>query len=98
MKQEIKTEEQQGAPDQKAEAHPSHYEPAKQDLKSERELRRDEARASSEDETKQQSGANGDATKAAHDSRRAQPPEDFTGLEISHASESAGGLPAIMSA
>ncbi len=34
-------------------------------------------------------------TNAAH---RAQPPEDFTGLEVSAASESAGGLPAIMSA
>ncbi|HJR05996.1 MAG TPA: FdhF/YdeP family oxidoreductase [Pyrinomonadaceae bacterium] len=98
MKQEIKTQEQQGAPDQKVEAHPSHYEPAKQDLKSERELRRDEAVASSEDETKHHTHADGDASKAAHDSRRAQPPEDFTGIEISHASETAGGMPAIISA
>ncbi|HLL71577.1 MAG TPA: molybdopterin-dependent oxidoreductase, partial [Pyrinomonadaceae bacterium] len=100
MKQEIKTQEQQqqGAPDQKAEAHPSHYEPAKQDLKTERELRRDEAMASSGDESKQLADADGNATRAVHDSRRAQPPEDFTGIEISRASESAGGLPAIMSA
>jgi molybdopterin-dependent oxidoreductase alpha subunit len=98
MKREIKTQEQQGAPDQKAEAHPSHYEPAKQDLKTERELRREEARASSVDETKQQIDSDGDATKAAHNSRRAQPPEDFTGIKISHASETAGGVPAIVSA
>jgi hypothetical protein len=41
-KQESKSQgqqQQQGAPDQKSEAHPSHYEPAKQDLKTERELR-----------------------------------------------------------
>ncbi|HYO99862.1 MAG TPA: FdhF/YdeP family oxidoreductase [Pyrinomonadaceae bacterium] len=98
MKQELNIQEQQGAPDQKAESHPSHYEPAKQDLKTERELRHDEATASSADETKQLTDRDGIATKAAHDSRRAQPPEDFTGVEISPASESAGGLPAIVSA
>jgi len=102
-KQEIKTRgQQQGAPDQKAEAHPSHYEPAKQDLKTERELRAEaiasSATASSADESQPQADAAGGASGNGDDSRRAQPPEDFTGITISPASESAGGLPAIMSA
>ncbi|MDQ1612876.1 MAG: hypothetical protein QOG00_2807 [Pyrinomonadaceae bacterium] len=104
MKQELKTQEQQGAPDQQAEAHPSHYEPAKQDLKTERELRRGEAIASSKNERSpeigkvQQRDAESSSTDTAAGSRRAQPPEDFTGIKISPASESAGGLPAIVSA
>ncbi|HEX8131081.1 MAG TPA: FdhF/YdeP family oxidoreductase [Pyrinomonadaceae bacterium] len=121
-KREITTQrpqqQQQGAPDQKAEAHPSHYEPAKQDLKTERELQRAEAIAASVDEPQRQADTEGrvtratetsteraaetgtgkDAERAADDSRRAQPPEDFTGIKISHASETAGGLPAIVSA
>jgi molybdopterin-dependent oxidoreductase alpha subunit len=100
MKQEIKTQEQQqqGAPDQQAEAHPSHYEPAKQDLKTERELQRAAAIASSTDESQHQAETEGGATHAARDSSHAQPPEDFTGIQISRASETAGGLPAIVSA
>jgi molybdopterin-dependent oxidoreductase alpha subunit len=99
-KREIITqaEPQQGAPDQKAESHPSHYEPAKQDLKTERELRRDEARASSEDGLQRRADAEGGAGRATRDARRAQPPEDFTGIKLSPASETAGGLPAIASA
>ncbi|HEY0098103.1 MAG TPA: FdhF/YdeP family oxidoreductase [Pyrinomonadaceae bacterium] len=97
MKQQVKTEEQQqqGAPEQKAEAHPSHYEPAKQDLKSERELRAEVAAAS---EAGSQPDAAQELKEPAHASRRAQPPEDFTGIKISHAEKAAGGLPAIMSA
>jgi molybdopterin-dependent oxidoreductase alpha subunit len=110
MKRQIKTQEQgqqqeqQGAPDQQAEEHPSHYEPAKQDLKTERELRRDVARASSatmaspEDDARLQAETEGGATHATRDSRHAQPPEDFTGIQISPASETAGGLPAVVSA
>jgi len=98
MKQEINTQEQQGAPDQQAEAHPSHYEPAKQDLKTERELRRDEATASPVDDPQHRTGTKSSATNPTSDARRAQPPEDFTGIKISPASESAGGLPAIISA
>jgi molybdopterin-dependent oxidoreductase alpha subunit len=100
MKQPIKTEaQQQGAPEQKVEAHPSHYEPAKQDLKSERELRA-EASASSAHESplEQQGEREHDSNQTAHAARRAQPPEDFTGAKISHADKAAGGLPAIMSA
>ena len=102
MKREINTQEQQqqqGAHDQKAEAHPSHYEPAKQDLKTERELQRAGAGASSADKPEPPaSDAGGGARKAGGDAVHAQPPEDFTGLKISPASESAGGLPAIVSA
>ncbi|HEV2802092.1 MAG TPA: FdhF/YdeP family oxidoreductase [Pyrinomonadaceae bacterium] len=89
MKQEREIHEQQGAPDQTVEAHPSHYEPAKQDLKTERELR-DEVVASTDGEL--ESGT------TTNDARRAQPPEEFTGIRLSAASEAAGGLPAIMSA
>jgi hypothetical protein len=96
MKQEIPTQEQQGAPAQKVEAHPSHYEPAKHDLKRERELR-DEAELSSEGE-QIKADAENTAMFAPNASHRAQPPEDFTGIEISPASESAGGVPAIISA
>ncbi|MCA1565394.1 MAG: FdhF/YdeP family oxidoreductase [Acidobacteria bacterium] len=107
MKREIKIQErqqQQGAPDQQVEEHPSHYEPAKQDLKTERELQRVAARASSaarvssEDEPQHQAETKGGAVVAAGDAVRAQPPEDFTGIQISPASETAGGLPAIVSA
>jgi molybdopterin-dependent oxidoreductase alpha subunit len=103
-KRNIKTQaeqqqEQQGAPGQQVEAHPSHYEPAKQDLKTEHELRRTAAaRASATDGPQPQAGAEGVAGRAANDARRAQPPEDFNRLEISPASEAAGGLPAIVSA
>ena len=89
MKQETKTQEQQGAPEQTVEAHPSHYEPAKQDLKTERELRA-EATAST--------GGEPEGGVVADDGRRAQPPAEFTGIKLSAASETAGGLPAIMSA
>ncbi|HEX8635629.1 MAG TPA: FdhF/YdeP family oxidoreductase [Pyrinomonadaceae bacterium] len=101
MKQKINAQEQQqqGAPDQQVEAHPSHYEPAKQDLKTERELRRDEAIAASGNDPQEGAEAAVDAASiAAMGARRAQPPEDFTGIKISNASESAGGLPAIISA
>jgi molybdopterin-dependent oxidoreductase alpha subunit len=99
-KPEIKTQgqQQQGAPDQQAEAHPSHYEPAKQDLKTEPELRA-EARTADGDEPPPRDGTEeGGALRAADVSRRAQPPEDFTGIKISPASETAGGMPAIISA
>jgi molybdopterin-dependent oxidoreductase alpha subunit len=96
MKQEIKIQDQQGAPDQKVEAHPSHYEPAKRDLKTEGELVREEAIASSE--RGQPPDAPDGSTDPIARSRRAQPPEDFTGIKISPASESAGGLPAVVSA
>jgi molybdopterin-dependent oxidoreductase alpha subunit len=108
MKQQIKTEEQtpqqqQGTPGQKAEAHPSHYEPAKHDLKSERELRAeattsDAATTSPADESPQQRDDAGSLKDSTHRTPRAQPPEDFTGIKISHADKTAGGLPAIMSA
>jgi molybdopterin-dependent oxidoreductase alpha subunit len=100
MKEQIKTEgqEQQGAPDQTVEAHPSHYEPAKQDLKSERELRADEVAASSSNSTQREPDAASNLNETARASRRAQPPEDFTGIKVSHADTAAGGLPAIMSA
>jgi molybdopterin-dependent oxidoreductase alpha subunit len=95
---EIQEQQQQGAPDQKAEAHPSHYEPAKLDLKTEPQLRA-EARAASGDEPPQQDDTEeSSALRVADVSRRAQPPEGFTGIKISPASETAGGMPAIMSA
>ncbi|HEV7902432.1 MAG TPA: FdhF/YdeP family oxidoreductase [Pyrinomonadaceae bacterium] len=101
MKEQVKTEgqqQQQGAPDQKVEAHPSHYEPAKHDLKSEREMRAGEVAASTDDPAQREPDAASNSTEPAHASRRAQPPEDFTGIKVSHADTAAGGLPAIMSA
>jgi molybdopterin-dependent oxidoreductase alpha subunit len=99
MKRQIKTEAQQGAPDQKIEAHPSHYESAKHDLKSESELRAEAiASPSSTNESQQGHDEADSVTERAHASRRAQPPEDFTGVKISPADKTAGGLPAIMSA
>jgi molybdopterin-dependent oxidoreductase alpha subunit len=107
MKQRIKTEEQQqqGAPDQKVEAHPSHYEPAKHDLKSESRLRAEATTShatssapSSENEPPLPTEAGRSLKDLTHKSPRAQPPQDFTGIKISHADKAAGGLPAIMSA
>ncbi|HZH32246.1 MAG TPA: FdhF/YdeP family oxidoreductase [Pyrinomonadaceae bacterium] len=105
QQQSAPEQQQQGAPEQQAEAHPSHYEPAKQDLKTERELVRDEALATSVDERPRpvETDTRRDETDtrapgAVGDSPRAQPPEDFTKIKISPASETAGGLPAIMSA
>src|SRR5215213_9718330 len=59
----------------------SHYTSDKQDTESEK-------RAT------QQAAAG--RTDAAHD-RRAQPPEDFTGIELEGVGEVAGGIPAIIS-
>ncbi len=95
VKQKIKTHEQQGDPDQQVEAHPSHYEPEKRGLKTERELRAEETTASSEVE--RQAGVD-DVLRAAQEARRAQSPDDLTGIEVSPASEAAGGWPAITSA
>jgi molybdopterin-dependent oxidoreductase alpha subunit len=103
QEQEREERQQQGTPDQKAEAHPSHYEPAKQNLKTERELQQRAAataasEAASADEPRHGAETQGEAVKSSNVARRAQPPEEFTGIKISPASETAGGLPAIMSA
>jgi molybdopterin-dependent oxidoreductase alpha subunit len=106
MTQEIKTEQepqpqqqQQGVPDQKVEAHPSHYEPAKRDLKSERELRAEASASTEDDEATQRHDAAYSLDEPMRAARRAQPPEDFTDLKLSPAEDKiAGGLPAIMSA
>jgi molybdopterin-dependent oxidoreductase alpha subunit len=74
----------------------SHYASEKPDLASERELR-DEARAPSNggqtrkiDDTIRAGGA------PAAPERRAQPPEDFTGIELDEVGHVAGGIPAII--
>ncbi|HVF50923.1 MAG TPA: FdhF/YdeP family oxidoreductase [Pyrinomonadaceae bacterium] len=91
---------------------PNHYEPAKEDLKSEAELERAAAPASN-GETAATNGRDASArnvsesddaaTDAGHASRthaatRAQPPEEWTGVQIKPRKSSAGGVPAVVSA
>ncbi|MGB7925768.1 MAG: FdhF/YdeP family oxidoreductase [Pyrinomonadaceae bacterium] len=77
--------------------HPSHYQARKEDIKSEPELRR-EAAGEPDGSVAELSGVDveGEAFRGVTQSR-AQPPEEFTGLDVQPVSEVAGGVPAIMS-
>jgi molybdopterin-dependent oxidoreductase alpha subunit len=87
--------------------HPSHYEAAKQDIKTEPELRAqaialadtdnpdETTAAAANDETNRALNEHGDAAAAAD--VRAGTPEAFTGLHLTHAAEIAGGIPAVLS-
>lgn len=86
--------------------HPSHYEAAKQDIKSEPELRAeaialadtDDATASnSTDAAVPDDNADTSAAKSEGGELRVEPPEDFTGLRLTSVAKVAGGIPAILS-
>ncbi|HYO62101.1 MAG TPA: FdhF/YdeP family oxidoreductase [Pyrinomonadaceae bacterium] len=88
---------EQEAADASSAVQPMHWEPAKQDL-----LRAD---GETPRETSDGDGfgpetpaADGPASSALHDGRRAQPPEEFTGIHITRRKEVAGGVPAVASA
>jgi molybdopterin-dependent oxidoreductase alpha subunit len=73
----------------------SHYTSNKQDLRTENSAR-DETRPAANG--KENTGPQQTLSDPAHSTgRRAQPPEDFTGMELEPVSETAGGIPAILS-
>lgn len=96
-RKQVEVKRQQAAANAADAEHPSHYQAAKEDIKTERELRLEAGsesngggvEASSVDVETQ--GSRGDTQS------RAQPPEEFTGLEVRPVSEVAGGVPAIIS-
>ncbi|MEA2174931.1 MAG: hypothetical protein QOD00_2523, partial [Blastocatellia bacterium] len=61
--------------------HPSHYQARKEDIKTERQLHQEASDV-----------APANASPAAH----AQPPEEFTGIEVKPLSKAAGGVPAVL--
>ena len=71
---------------------PHHYDPAKQDIKSESELRAEAVEIADSD------GSQVDVKRTHHgeDPVRAQPPEEFTGIKYSRAKDYAGGIPAVL--
>lgn len=73
----------------------SHYTSDKQDLDNE-ETPRDDATQPSTGKQSEQDAAHVQAVEP-HTHRRAQPPEDFTGIEIEPVKRIAGGIPAIIS-
>ncbi|HYY59455.1 MAG TPA: FdhF/YdeP family oxidoreductase, partial [Pyrinomonadaceae bacterium] len=75
----------------------SHYASEKLDLPGESELR-NEAPAGTSGERTRKDGASTSAAAALDTGarRRAQPPEDFTGIELEPVKEVAGGIPAII--
>ncbi|HYP54552.1 MAG TPA: FdhF/YdeP family oxidoreductase [Pyrinomonadaceae bacterium] len=75
------------AADASSAVQPMHWEPAKEDL-----LRAPETAA------RETPDGDGFGPPAAKDDRRAQPPEAFTGVQITRRKEVAGGLPAVASA
>ncbi len=79
---EVKAHEAANAADR---VQPHHYEPAKQDIKTESEL--------------QEAAAHGDVENIHFhgEAVRAEPPEDFTGVKLSSPKNYAGGIPAVLS-
>jgi molybdopterin-dependent oxidoreductase alpha subunit len=61
--------------------HPSHYQARKEEIKTERQLQQEASDV-----------APANASTAAH----AQPPEEFTGIEVKPLSKAAGGVPAVL--
>ena len=75
--------------------HPSHWEPAKQDIKSEAEL---QAEAAELPNSNNSTGSHGDVETRFHgvEQVRAETPEVFTGIKFSSAKDYAGGIPAVV--
>ncbi len=76
--------------------HPHHYDPAKQDMKTEEELQAEAAELPSSNGS---AGSLDVETTHFHGEEpvRAQPPEEFTGIKYSSVKDYAGGIPAVMS-
>jgi molybdopterin-dependent oxidoreductase alpha subunit len=91
----VEVKPQQAAEDAADAEHPSHYEARKEDVKGEREFRREAV--------EKENGGESEASSAETEGfrrvtpSRAQPPEEFTGLKVGHVSEVAGGVRAIVS-
>jgi molybdopterin-dependent oxidoreductase alpha subunit len=94
-REQVGMKRQQAAENAADTQHPSHYQARKEEIKTEGELRREAV-----DEP---NGSRAEASSVEAESfrgvtqSRAQPPEEFTGLDVRPVSEVAGGLPAIMS-
>ncbi|HEY0078390.1 MAG TPA: FdhF/YdeP family oxidoreductase [Pyrinomonadaceae bacterium] len=97
--------EEQRAANASSAVQPTHWEPAKQDIKSEEELRAEASSpassVSSQGDTESVEG--GDGFGRENRARRgvpteAQPPEQFTGIRLTRIKETAGGMPAVASA
>jgi len=74
---------------------PSHWEPAKEDIKSESEL---QAQADELPNRNDSTSSHGDVETQFHgtDPVRAETPEEFTGIKISSVKDYAGGIPAVI--
>ncbi|MBV8886615.1 MAG: hypothetical protein JO235_21830, partial [Chroococcidiopsidaceae cyanobacterium CP_BM_RX_35] len=75
--------------------HPSHWEPAKEDIETEEEL---QAQAVELPNRNDSASSHGDVAAHFHGlySVRAETPEEFTGIKISSAKDYAGGIPAVV--
>ena len=97
-REQVDVEQSQAAANAADGVQPSHYEAQKDDIKSERELRSEAC--SSPGSNLSESPGGGLETNTFHRASplsRAQPPEEFTGLELKPMSKAAGGIPAILS-
>ena len=76
--------------------HPHHYDPAKQDIKTEEELQAEAAQLRDNNDA---SSSHGDVEAQFHgaDPVRVEPPEAFTGIKFSSVKDYAGGIPAVVS-
>ena len=75
--------------------HPHHYDPAKQDIKTESELQAEVTLASGNDP--EGNDISFDTYSHGTELVRAQPPEHFTGIKYSSVKDYAGGIPAVVS-
>jgi molybdopterin-dependent oxidoreductase alpha subunit len=80
--------------------HPSHYEAAKQDIKTESALHAVATNSAAANDSADVTGNVGDEVSSACDTNnapRAEPPEELTNLKLTRPSKVAGGVPAILS-
>lgn len=80
--------------------HPHHYDPAKQDIKTEEELRfgaADNPRSNGSPGSQAATRVDVETTHfRGEDLVRAEPPEEFTGIKFSSVKDYAGGVPAVL--
>ncbi|MEJ7577793.1 MAG: FdhF/YdeP family oxidoreductase [Pyrinomonadaceae bacterium] len=86
------TAQKENATNNLASAQASHYEVEKRNIKTEDEMKAEVAAKSGNGERVAEETDN-----PARPATRAQPPEDFTGINLTEASRAAGGIPAVLS-